>query len=68
MQNNQATVDAYNQVQTSQTNAYSNLKKKLTLKNNDLLKMIKTQVIRDYNGNDLAVSVTSPEKAPVAKK
>jgi hypothetical protein len=44
------------------------LKKKLALKNNDLLKMIKTQVIRDYDGNDLAVSVASPETAPVAAK
>lgn len=29
--------------------------------NNDLLKMIKTQVIRDYNGNNLAMSLDSPE-------
>jgi hypothetical protein len=64
LQNNQAQVDAYNQVQTSQTQAYSNLKNKLAMKNEDLLKMIKTQVIRDYDGNNLALSVSSPEPTP----
>ena len=64
LQSNQATVDAYNQVQTSQTQAYSNLKNKLSMKNEDLLKMIKTQVIRDYNGNNMALSVSSPEPTP----
>ena len=68
LQNNAAKVDAYNQVQTSQTNAYMNLKKNLAMKNEDLLKMIKTQVVRDYNGGNLAIAVTSPETAPVAPK
>merc|ERR1712151_277594 len=64
LQNNRASVTGYNTVQNSQTKAYSNLKKKLNLDNNDLLKMIKTQVIGDYNGNDLALNVQSPEEKP----
>lgn len=62
MQQNDANVEAYKTVQNSQTNAYSKLKKKLNLKNEDLLKMIKTQLIGKYNGNDLAVTINSPEK------
>jgi hypothetical protein len=62
LQANQAKVSAYSQVQDSQTQAYSNLKKKLALKNQDLLKMIKTQVIGEYNGHDMAVTIDSPEK------
>lgn len=63
LQNNEAHVNAYNQVQTSQTNAYKDLKNKLTLANGDLLKMIKTQVLQGYDGNNMALSITSPEVA-----
>lgn len=61
LQQNEANVESFKKVQNSQTRAYSNLKKKLRMGNNDLLKMIKTQVIRDYNGNNLAMSLDSPE-------
>ncbi len=64
MQNNEAHVDAYKKVQTSQTNAYKDLKNKLTLANGDLLKMIKTQVISNYDGNNLAMAIKSPEPEP----
>ena len=63
-QQNTANVNSFNKVQTSQTNAYSNLKKNLKMKNKDLLKMIKTQVIGDYDGDDLAVAMDSPEVKP----
>jgi hypothetical protein len=63
LQNNDAQVDSYNKVQTAQTNAYMNLKNNLAMKNEDLLKMIKTQVVRDYAGNNMAVAVNSPEPA-----
>ena len=61
LQQNDATVDSYKKVQTSQTNAYKSLKTKLALENGDLLKMIKTQQIRDYDGANLAMAIKSPE-------
>jgi hypothetical protein len=33
------------------------------LANGDLLKMIKTQVINNYDGHNLAMAITSPEPA-----
>lgn len=66
LQKNDAEVDSYNKVQSAQTNAYMNLKNNLAIKNEDLLKMIKTQVVRDYNGSDMAIAVSSPE--PVIPK
>lgn len=63
-QQNQAQVESYKKVQDLQTNAYKSLKEKLALKNEDLLKMIKTQVIRDYNGSNLAMAISSPEPQP----
>jgi regulator of protease activity HflC (stomatin/prohibitin superfamily) len=65
LQQNEAQVDSYNKTQTSQTNAYKALKEKLSLKNSDLLKMIKTQIIRDYDGNNMAIAIQSPEPAPL---
>ena len=68
LQQNQAYVNSYKRVQNAQTQAYSNLKKRLALENPDLLKMIKTQVIDHYDGNNLAVTVESPEKYLDPKK
>ncbi len=67
LQNNVAHVEAYKQVQTSQTNAYKDLKNKLSLANGDLLKMIKTQVLQNYDGNNLAMAIQSPETTTVPK-
>ena len=67
LQQNDAQVTSYNKVQGSQTNAYKNLKDKLALANGDLLKMIKTQVIRDYDASNLAMAIQSPEVAEVKK-
>jgi len=66
LQQNDASVESYKKVQDSQTNAYKNLKEKLTLENKDLLNMIKTQQIRDYDGSNLAMAIKSPE--PETKK
>jgi len=63
LQNNAAHVESYLKVQNSQSDAYKSLKTKLNLNNQDLLKMIKTQVIRDYNGSNLAMAIQSPEPA-----
>lgn len=67
MQKNEAQVESYKKVQTSQTNAYKKLKDNLSMQNQDLLKMIKTQVIRDYDGNNLAMAITSPEPEKTTK-
>jgi hypothetical protein len=67
LQSNDAHVSAYNQVQTSQTNAYKDLKNKLALANGDLLKMIKTEVLKNYDGNNLALAITSPEPVTAPK-
>jgi hypothetical protein len=48
-------------VQTAQTSAYKDLKNKLKLTNGDLLKFIKTKLVRDYNGQNIALYVESPE-------
>jgi len=50
-------------VQSSQSEAYKILKEKLKMSNDDLLKFIKSKLVKNYDGNNLALSLSSPEPA-----
>jgi hypothetical protein len=61
MKENEAQISSLIQVQTSQALAYASLKTNLGLSNGQLLTYIKTKVIKNYQGKDLALSLESPE-------
>ncbi len=65
LQQNQANVDSLRKVQASQSEGYKMLKEKLNMTNEDLLKFIKSKLVKNYDGNNLALTLTSPE--PVKK-
>jgi hypothetical protein len=50
-------------VQSSQSETYKILKEKLSMSNDDLLKFIKSKLVKNYDGNNLALSLSSPEPA-----
>jgi len=58
---NIAETDSLRKVQNSQTDSYSKLKSNLELDNPDLIKFIKTKVIKTYDANNLILSITTPE-------
>ena len=62
LKQNEANIVSLNKVQNAQSQAYSNLKGKLKMDNASLLNFIKTKLIKNYNGNDLTLSMASPEK------
>jgi len=57
-----ANVESMNKVQKAQTQSYSKLKNTLALSNADLLNFIKSKLIYNYQGNDLALNVKTPEE------
>jgi len=61
LKQNNATIDSLKQVQNTQTTAYSNLKTNLGLSNAALLNFVKAKLIKNYNGNDMALNIKSPE-------
>jgi hypothetical protein len=61
LKENEALITSMMQVQISQATAYSSLKTNLGLTNGQLLTYIKTKVIKNYQGKDLALSLESPE-------
>lgn len=61
LKQNEALITSMMQVQISQATAYSSLKTNLGLTNGQLLTYIKTKVIKNYQGKDLALSLESPE-------
>jgi len=61
LKQNNATVDSLKQVQNTQTTAYTNLKTNLGLSNAALLNFVKAKLIKNYNGNDMALNIKSPE-------
>ena len=61
LQQNVANNQALQKVQDSQSQAYHALKQKLNLVNGDLLGLIKTKVLKNYDGNNLAVSINGPQ-------
>lgn len=60
-QQNKAFVDSLQKVQSSQSEAYRILKSKLNMTNDDLLKFVKSKLVKNYDGNNLALTITSPE-------
>lgn len=60
---NKAETDSLKKVQNSQTDSYKKLKQNLELENPDLMKFIKTKVIKTYDGNNLFLNIASPEGA-----
>jgi hypothetical protein len=62
LKQNDAQIASLNKVQTAQSQAYSNLKTKLKMDNQNLLKFIKAKLIKGYSGSDLALNIESPEK------
>lgn len=61
LKQNEANIDSLARVQGSQSTAYSNLKNKLKMANPDLLKFIKTKLIKNYDGKDMALNIQTPE-------
>lgn len=64
VQQNSANTDALRRVQNAQSDAYMKLKAKLGLTNPDLLNFIKTKVVKNYDGNNMALNINSPEPRP----
>ena len=58
---NEANVLSLKRVQDSQTEAYSLFKSKLNIDNEGLLGYIKAKLIKEYEGNGLAINLSSPE-------
>lgn len=61
LQQNAAQVDSLRKIQNAQSDAYKNLKQQLNLTNPELLNYIKTKLVKSYDGNNLALSISSPE-------
>jgi regulator of protease activity HflC (stomatin/prohibitin superfamily) len=61
LQQNKANVDSFNKIQNSQSEAYKILKNNLQMNNQDLLKFIKTKLVKNYDGNNMALTLASPE-------
>ena len=62
LQQNQANVKSLQRVQDTQSQAYSSMKDKLKLTNPVLLNFIKSKLIKNYEGNSLALNLESPDK------
>jgi hypothetical protein len=68
LQQNAANVISLKKVQDAQSEAYKKMKVKLSLTNADLLNLIKTKLVKNYDGNNLALNIASPEpKTPINK-
>ena len=59
---NMAQTDSLQKIQSSQMDGYKILKKNLGLNNNNLLQFIKTKMIKNYDGNNIVLSLQTPEK------
>ncbi len=54
---------ALKQVQQAKSDGYSKFKTNIGMTNPDLMDYIKTKVIKDYKGEDLALNIKSPESS-----
>lgn len=68
LQQNAANVISLKRVQDAQSEAYQKMKFKLNLSNSDLLNLIKTKLVKNYDGNNLALNIASPETKPTVNK
>lgn len=62
LKQNDANIDSMTKVQNSQTEAYSSMKSRLAMNNGVLLNFIKSKLIKNYNGKNLAMNIGSPDK------
>ncbi len=60
---NKAETDSLKKVQTSQTDSYKKLKDNLELQTPELMKFIKTKVIKSYDGTNLFLNIATPESS-----
>jgi hypothetical protein len=58
---NKAETDSLKKVQTSQTDSYKKLKANLALETPELMRFIKTKVIKGYDGSNLFLNIATPE-------
>jgi hypothetical protein len=58
---NTAEVDSMVKVQQSQAEGYGTLKNNLGLTNEQLMSYIKSKLIKNYSGGNLALNLESPE-------
>lgn len=65
---NKAETDSLKKVQNSQTDSYKKLKENLALQAPELMKFIKTKVIKSYDGSNLFLNIATPETTTVTTK
>jgi len=63
LKENEAEILSLVKVQNAQADAYSGMKNKLGMTNKDLLNFIKTKLIKNYNGKDMALNIQTPENS-----
>lgn len=61
MNKNTADVESMKKVQQSQAEGYGLLKKNLGMTNEELMNYIKSKLIKNYSGNNLALNLETPE-------
>ncbi len=61
MNKNTAEVESMIKVQQSQAVGYGTLKKNLGMTNDELMNYIKSKLIKNYSGNNLALNLETPE-------
>lgn len=59
LQQNQANMDSLRKLLNAQSKAYKNLKTNLDLNNQDLLNVLKTKVVKSYDGSNMALNMNS---------
>lgn len=62
LKQNQANVESLKKVQYTQSIAYSQLKNTLLMSNEELFDFIKSKLVKNYEGDDLAFSLHTPAK------
>jgi len=61
LEQNHANTDSLKRNQETQAQAYHKLKSNLSLSTGDLLNLMKTKVLKNYDGRDMALNIVSPE-------
>ncbi|MCQ2819671.1 MAG: hypothetical protein MJ252_20595 [archaeon] len=61
LEQNKADIESFTKLQTSQLEAYAKLKTALNMTNQDLLTYMKNKLVKEYQGQNMALSMSSPE-------
>lgn len=61
LKQNEASVVSFTKVQDSQSNSYAAMKSKLGITNPTLLKLLKSKLIKNYDGRKMAMNIQSPD-------